>query len=166
MNTEQKSIPKSQGSSTERPCLLVILRPQLILARDLRWPLKGFVLGDKQYRDAAFGNWTAFYDWLRDAKSNLLGVRYWLGEDTMFLVEHTRTFSYVNADPARYIEIYFSEYREIEPRLSGDQDFLYAPVFRSDDGEYALGFGMEGLSQPNLRSLARAPSEWAVARPL
>ena len=50
------------------------------------WPLTGFVIGSKQYRDANFGQWTGFYDWLRDSKEQVLGVRYWPFEDTEFLI--------------------------------------------------------------------------------
>ena len=48
-------IPKSSKS---RPCLLVVLRPNLTLAKGVEWPLKGFVIGEKQYHDANFGDWT------------------------------------------------------------------------------------------------------------
>ncbi len=164
MNTEQRSIakvnPHSGESSAGRPCLLVILRSQLTLAKDLRWPLKGFAVGDKRYHDAGFGAWTAFYDWLRDSEGKLLGVRYWLEQDTEFLVDYTKPLGYVQAVPARHIEIYFSERRAVDPKLSCDQAFLYDAIFRSDDGEYAIGFGVEELSDDNLRSLQDARAEW------
>jgi hypothetical protein len=138
----------------------VILRSQLTLAKDLRWPLKGFAVGDKRYHDAGFGAWTAFYDWLRDSEGKLLGVRYWLEQDTEFLVDYTKRLGYVEAVPARHIEIYFSERRAVDPKLSCDQAFLYDAIFRSDDGEYAIGFGVEELSDDNLRSLQDATAEW------
>jgi hypothetical protein len=166
LNTEPKSIPKLEKSPAGKPCLLVILRPQLTLARDLHWPLKGFVLGEKQYRDANFGEWTGFYDWLRDRDGNLLGVRYTPFEETEFLTQEMSVLGYVKTDPPRHLEIYFSERREFDEKLSCDQEFLYDAIFRSDDGEYAIGFGMEELSESNLRGLERIGAKWAVARPL
>lgn len=170
MDTERRSVakvnPHSEESSAGRPCLLVILRSQLTLAKGLRWPLTGFSVGDKRYHDAGLGAWTAFYDWLRDSEGKLLGVRYWLEQDTEFLVEHTKLMKYVQAVPSRHIEIYFSERRAIDPRLSCDQAFLYDAIFRSEDGEYAIGFGMEELSDANLRSLRDTGAEWADVHPL
>ena len=57
--------------------------------------------------------------------------------------------------------MYFSERRSVDPTLSCDQAFLYDAIFRSDDGEYAIGFGMEELNEANLRSLQDAGAEWA-----
>jgi hypothetical protein len=147
-----------------RQCLLVVLRPQLALAKNLQWPLQGFVLDGSSYRDVGFGDWTGFYDWLRDANENVLGVRYWLRDDTEFLVGYAKGLGYVQADqPSHYIEIYFSQRREIVPKLSSDQDFLYDSVFRSDDGVYAIGFGIGGLSELDMRSLQSIEIGWAKA---
>ena len=166
LDAQQQSIPNLQESSTKRPCLIVILRAQLTLAKDVRWPLKGFVVGSKRYHDAAFGNWTGFYDWLRDARGSLLGVRYTPFNETEFLTERTKGLAYVKSDPPRHLEIYFSDRREFDDTRSCDQEFLYDAVFRSDDGEYAIGFGMEELSESDLRGLEETGAEWAVARPL
>src|ERR1700719_2322678 len=97
LGTESQSVSKLSERPSKRPCLLVILHSRLTLARDLRWPLKGFVVDNKKYLDAAFGNWTGFYDWIRDMDGNLLGVRYAPFEDTEFLIEHTTRLSYVKA---------------------------------------------------------------------
>jgi hypothetical protein len=164
VNTEQGSIVKaksdSEGIATGRPCLLLILRSQLTLAKDLKRPLKSFVVGKKQYHDAGFGEWTVFYDWLRDSDGKLLGVRYWLEQDTEFLVDYTKRLGYVQAVSTRHIEIYFSERRAVDPKLSCDHAFLYDAIFRSDDGEHAIGFGVEELSDDNLRTLQDAKGEW------
>ena len=156
-------IPKSSKS---RPCLLVVLRPNLTLAKGVEWPLKGFVIGEKQYHDANFGDWTGFYDWLRDLEGNVLGVRYTPFEETEFLTQEVGALGYVKADPPRHLEIYFSDRREFDEKLSCDQEFLYDAIFRSDDGEYAIGFGMEELSESNLSSLEKSGAEWAVAHRL
>jgi hypothetical protein len=166
LSMEPQARIKPRESPNRRPCLMVILRPKLTLARDLRWPLSGFVVGNNRYVDAAFGDWTGFYDWLRSADGNLLGVRYTPSEGTEFLVEYMSKLSYVNADPSGHIEIYFSEERVIDAKLSCDQEFLYDAVFRSDDGDYAIGFGIEELNETDLNSLQNADVEWAVAHPV
>jgi hypothetical protein len=95
-----------------------------------------------------------------------LGVRYWLNEETEFLAQHVHGLAYVIVDPSRFIEIYFSHRRDVEPQRSADQDFLYDPVFRSDEGEYALGFAIEDLSESELRSIDGAPGTLSTFRPL
>jgi hypothetical protein len=157
---------ESRKNTEANPCLLVLLRPTLALAKDIRWPVKDFVVGDRRYRDANFGEWTGFYDWLRDVEGNVLGVRYTPLEQTEFLTQELKGLAYVKVDPPRHVEIYFSEHRAVDPKLSCDQAFLYDAIFRSDDGEYAIGFGMEELSESNLRSPEKARAEWTVARPL
>lgn len=157
---------KESQETDPNPCLLVLFRSTLTLARDVRWPLAGFSIGEEKYYDASFGDWTGFYDWLRDAEGGLLGIRYTPFEQTEFLTRELKDLHYVQADPPRHLEIYFSERREIDPKRSCDQAFLYDAVFRSDKGGYAIGFGMEELSESNLRSLEKAGAEWAVARPL
>lgn len=111
------------------------------------------------------GNWSIFYDWLRDADSNLLGVRY-IGpfSDADALIAHIKNLDYVRVTPSRDLEIFFSEKRVSDPRLSGDQDFVYDAVFRSNDGEYAIGFGIDDMRQADLMGLERAPVGWVDAR--
>lgn len=158
-----KSLSSSGPSSTEsslgRACLIVVLKSKLALAESSVWPLKGFVLNGKEYHDAALGEWTGFYDWLRDPNGYLLGVRYWLNEGTEMLAQQARVLDYVSLKPSRFIEIYFSDRRDVDPKLSADQEFLYDPVFRSDDGEYALGFAMEGLGESDLRNIENAQAD-------
>jgi hypothetical protein len=130
------------------------------------WPVRGFVLDGRKYIDIGIGEWTGFYDWLRDIKGNLLGVRYWLNEETETLSRQPRQFDYLRVDGTRFIEIYFSDSRQVEPKLSADQDFLYDPVFRSDDGEYALGFALDGLGLTELRNIDGAQADWGTFQPL
>ena len=163
----QKPARKSEAligeSAQVRECLLVILQPQLALAKIRPWPLAGFICEGKHYRDAGFGEWTEFYDWLRDFESNLLGVRFWLSSETEFLADYAKELPYIQIDPSRYLEIYFSERREIDQSRSCDQDFLYDGIFHSDDGQYAIGFGMGGLNETDLVSLQNAGARWAEA---
>ena len=146
-----------------RECLLVMLQPQLVLSKIRPWPLAGFMCEGKHYRDAGFGEWTEFYDWLRDSDSNVLGVRFWLSSETEFLADYAREMPYIQIDPSRYLEIYFSERRGVNQARSCDQDFLYDGIFRSDDGQYAIGFGMGGLNEADVCSLQTAKAKWAEA---
>lgn len=166
MNAGQDTVtePDEETPVTERTCLLVILRPQLVLAKNLKWPLKGFICEGTLYRDAGLGDWTEFYDWLRDSDGNMLGVRYWLRSDTEFLVEYAKGRDYIQTDPPRQIEIYFSERRGANAKLSCDQDFLYDAVFRSESGDYAIAFGMGGLSESDLDRLESAEATWVEAQ--
>jgi hypothetical protein len=148
------------------PCLIVALKSKLALAQSPVWPVKGFTLNGTEYHDTELGEWTGFYDWLRDSNGALLGVRYWLNEGTELLVQHVRVLGYASVDPSRFIEIYFSERREIDDTLSADQEFLYDPVFRSDDGGYALSFAMEGLSEAEVRSIVETQADWMTFQPL
>jgi hypothetical protein len=115
-------------STENRPCMVVVLGTELVLAKGLGWPMQEFTVEGKTYRDAGFGNWTAFYDWLRSSDSSLLGVRYWLRDDLRFLGNAVESRSYVEVEPGRQIEIYFSGRREVDQRLSCDQEFLYDAV--------------------------------------
>jgi hypothetical protein len=157
---------KESPQPDPNPCLLVLLGSALTLARDVRWPMAGFTIGEEKYYDASFGDWTGFYDWLRDAEGGLLGVRYTPFEQTEFLTRELENLHYVKADPPRHLEIYFSKRREIDPKRSCDQAFLYDAVFRSDKGSYAIGFGMEELNESDLRGLETIGAGWAVASPL
>lgn len=150
-------------SPSRRDCLLVMLLPRLHLAKNLEWPLKGFASEGNNFRDSGFGDWTEFYDWLRDSAGNILGVRYWLRSDTEFLTEYAKGKEYIQAESPRQIEIYFSERRGADAELSCDQDFLYDAIFRSDNGDYAIAFGMGGLSESDLRSLESVEAIWTEA---
>jgi hypothetical protein len=151
-------------SGMTRPCMFVVLGNELTLAKELRWPLQEVTVGDTTYQDAGFGNWTDFYDWLRSSDSTLLGVRYWLRDDLRFLGESVESRDYVKVEAGRQIEVYFSEERQVDETLSCDQEFLYDAVFRSSDGTYAIGFGMEGLTDADIEYLTKSGVRWATAQ--
>jgi hypothetical protein len=158
--------PSTVKSSAGGSCLIVVLKSNLTLAESPGWPVQRFALNGKEYRDAQLGEWTGFYDWLRDPNGDLLGVRYWVDEGTEVLVQQAYLLAYARVDPSRCIEFYFSERRNVEAKLSTDQEFLYDPVFRSDDGEYALGFAMHGLSESDLRNIRNTQADWITFQPL
>lgn len=161
MTDQSDSVP-TEGSR-ERPCLVALLQPRLTLAKGLTWPQRAFVVSGKEYRDAGFGEWTGFYDWLRASDGALLGVRYWLNASTEFLEVYARHLPYVSIDPSRCIEVYFSDQRAFEPKLSTDQAFLYDALFRAADGEYAIAFGAEDLCGADYEILERAGMQSAEA---
>lgn len=142
----------------------MILADEVALAQGLQWPIQTFVADSVSYRDAGFGEWTDFYDWLRAPDGSLLGVRYWLRDDLQFLATMEYEKSYIKAQPGRQIEIYFSGRRDVNQELSCNQEFLYDAIFRSDVGTYAIGFGMEALSETDLVQLDRAGVKWAQVR--
>lgn len=151
MNEQPRSAPIE--GAIERRCLVAVFQPRLVLAKGLTWPQRAFVVKGKEYRDVGLGEWTGFYDWLRAADGSLLGVRYWLNSSTEFLATYANSLRYVIVDPSRSIEVYFSDHRAFEPKLSCDQAFLYDAVFRAADGEYAIAFGSEDLSTADLNAL-------------
>ena len=159
---EPEAIPGENAQP--RDCLLVMLQPQLVLAKIRPWPLAGFTCKGRRYRDAGFGEWTEFYDWLRNSDATVLGVRYWLSTETAFLADYAKDLPYIKIDPSRNLEIYFSERREINQSRSCDQDFLYDGIFRSDDGQYAIGFGMGGLTETDIIGLEKLGASWAEAQ--
>ena len=149
--------------SEERGCLIVILGKQVKLAKGGSWPIPSFASNGKCYRDCGFGEFTEFYDWLRNSRDEVLGVRYYLCSDTDFLFGYAQNRDYVlsvDRGTFRYIEIYFSHQRDVDQHRSGDQGFVYDPVFRSEDGEIAIAFDMGWLSESELLTLERVKATW------
>ncbi len=127
--------------------------------------MKGFRLGETAYTEENFGAWTGFYDWLRDSDKNVLGVRYWPFKECEYVIERLEKLWYVKPNFPRDLEIYFSDRRSFDPKLSNDQDFVYDAIFRSDNGEIALGFGIESLTEADLMSLQKTQAVWVEAHP-
>lgn len=141
-------------------CLLVVLKPRLTLARSASWPLKNFTLDEKRYVDAGYGEWTGFYDWLRDSEKRLIGVRYWPNEDGNLFLDKIRKLSYAQEGPVKSIEIYFGNNRNAHEKFSSDQDLVYDAVFLAEDGELAIAFEMGSLAESDQGSLGGAEADW------
>lgn len=77
-------------------CLIVLLKPKLTLAGADKWPLNHLNVSGLLYQPVS-EHWSGFYEWLRDAHGDLLGVRYWPFPETEFITEVTRGLSYVRA---------------------------------------------------------------------
>jgi demethylmenaquinone methyltransferase/2-methoxy-6-polyprenyl-1,4-benzoquinol methylase len=107
--------------------LAVVLHPQrppLLRALDAV-PERQLQIDGEAFEDAGLGDFIGFYDWLRTADGEVIGVRLWplLGAESAALQAAGRCAN-VQASPVEGpLSIYFGEARTIEPALSGDQDF-------------------------------------------
>jgi hypothetical protein len=100
-----------------------------------------------------YGDWTGFYDWLRQRKGGVIGVRFTPAiEEVEFLPKELGGLNYVSVTPARTsIEIFFTTARDFDAHLSCDQDFGENKVFASHDRQYAISFGTAKLSWGELK---------------
>jgi len=149
-------------------CLIVILGELPRLVKASSWPITSFTANGKCYRDCGFGDFTEFYDWLRNYHDEVIGVRINLCDaDTEFLFDYANQRKYIlskDLGSFKFIEIYFSETCEVDPLRSCDQGFVYDPIFRSDDGEIAIAFDTGWLSEAELRVLEARESLWTEAQ--
>jgi hypothetical protein len=111
------------------------------------------VLQGRAYADCGLGESTGFYDWLRNAQGEVVGVRYWPFELTSFVLDECRERDYAVVHPGRCVEIYFFGSDQADDLRSADQAFLISAVLREPDGRYALLFGTEDLAPTDLRRL-------------
>jgi hypothetical protein len=145
------------------PYLIVILSKTVKLAKRTEKATACFVSEGCCYRDCGFGDFTEFYDWLRNSRDEILGVRYYLCADTEFLIGYSQVKDYMLSrgfGTFSYVEIYFTEKRDVDPLRSCDQGFVYDPVFRSDDGEIAIAFDTGWLSESELLMLEGLTPLW------
>ena len=61
------------------------------------------------------------------------------------------------------IEIYFSDDRRIDSRLSHDQDFVESRILQSDNGEYAVAFSTHLLEVTDIERLRHLEVDWEIA---
>jgi hypothetical protein len=117
------------------------------------------VLFGESFSDAQLGEWTGFYDWLRNPFGQIIGVRYWPFEHCKFLLTEP------NLDPDIRVEgggllVFFGAEATFEPALSGDQDFEESRVLRGESGSFGLLLGCSNLSSAEQTELQRC-----LARP-
>jgi hypothetical protein len=109
----------------------------------------------RRYRDAGFGDFTGFYDWLRRADGRVIGVRYLPFEASRGVGDAVAALPYVEVSADRSsLTIFFSADRAFEPAASGDQAFGGNRVFVTDDGAYALTFDAGSLDEAERDRLA------------
>jgi hypothetical protein len=144
-------------------CLVIVFKPQLTLAFVDGHPTDELLLGGVRYRDAGYGEWTGFYDWLRDKKRRVIGVRYWL-DDAPFLLDILDSFPYVAIpDNKFFVEVYFSKSRAVAKKESHDQDFLFDKIFIAGNGEFAIAFDTSLLTPDQVKDIrASAEACWVI----
>jgi hypothetical protein len=121
--------------------LLVVLKQDLtpfVVRGELDEQL---TVGGTTFMDTGYGDFTGFYDWLRNSKGQILGVRYYPFEDIHFLFDIVGTLNYIDASRNREVfNIYFSDDRVFDESVSDDQAFGGNKVYQSWSGEYAVSF--------------------------
>lgn len=98
-----------------------------------------------------------FYDWLRRANGEIIGVRWFPYEDGALDNKNTRylkSLKYIGlGNDLREIAIYFGDSREFEEQNSCDQDFLQNNLFISKAGKCAVSFSTANLSEKERTNL-------------
>jgi hypothetical protein len=131
----------------------------LVLA-ETSWPVRGFHLGGKNYKDVGLGEFTGFYDWLRSSDGRLLGVRYWPQEDNVALFEAMAQKSFAKVSEAGALDIRFVEQGVVDDASSCDQEFQYDAVFHAPDGGWAIVFDTIALSAADMVNLHSLQGSW------
>lgn len=159
-----KTATSGRSDTSAHKCLLVLFRRQVTLSLIDDWPGAEITVDGETYRDVGSGDWTGYYDWLRNTQGAILGVRYWPSEETHFLVSTASPLSYSRVyDNERqpWVEIYFSDDRNVDYERSKDYDFVYSRVLSSDLAEYAICFDTGSLTSDELESIALgAKADW------
>jgi hypothetical protein len=122
-------------------CLVVVCSDEVALAVVPCCPERSFRHGNAYYEDQGFGDFTGFYDWLRNTKGRVIGVRYLPADELQFLCNSVAQLPYVVVDSQiKSIELYFSDDRSIDESASNDQEFGDNRLFKSTSGTFALSF--------------------------
>jgi hypothetical protein len=123
------------------PCLLVVCKSEIILALAPQCPEDSFTYDNITFRDQGFGDFTGFYDWLRNSDGEIIGVRYLPVDGLEFLGHALVHLPYVEVnEQIRSIEFYFTDDRGVDESVSDDQDFGSNRLFKSQDGVFAISF--------------------------
>ncbi|MCW3465829.1 hypothetical protein [Chitinophaga nivalis] len=93
-----------------------------------------------------------FFDWLRSSESTIVGIR-------MCIFEHHKYNNILGAYPytksandGKWIELMFSG-DDYNSEISGDQDFTNNYVYKSNNNDYLITFGLDHLAPGELDSL-------------
>lgn len=141
---------------TPRPCLIVVFRDHPLLALAAETPVGIFKLGDSTYYDVENNDWLGFYDWLRETSDKIIGVRFAPFRELYYILHALVRFSFAVVDwDSHSVEIFFSNARYFEPKLSVNQDFGENRILRSRENEYAITFGISCLNEAEIESIAR-----------
>ena len=122
-------------------CLIVVCMNEIILVHAPQCPKDSFTYDNTTFRNQGFGDFTGFYDWLRNKDGEVIGVRYLPVDELKFLWHALANLPYVKVNQKiKSIEFYFSNDRTVDESVSDDQDFGSNSVYKSDDGIFAISF--------------------------
>jgi hypothetical protein len=123
--------------------LLVLLDDQLKL-KITKNLLTSFSLeSGKVYTDHNDDTWTGFYDWLRNKKTEIIGVRSFFFEHYSYMLNLIKPLQYLSINECnKSIEIYFQEEKNFDSEWSTDQHFGKNRIFSTESGDLALSFGI------------------------
>lgn len=107
-----------------------------------------------QLEDTGLGDWTGFYDWLRNCGGKVIGVRYWPFEQAEFLLKECSHCDSVRVDSRGALLFFFGGESGFEEKLSGDQAFEEARILKTKADQYALLFGCDNLTEAEQNALA------------
>jgi len=140
-----------RASAALGPYLAILLTPEIQLTLLPREPERELTLSGQVYRDVGYRDWSGFYDWLRNRRGSVLGVRYW-PDDLRFPLGKIGALEYVVVPThGSCAEIYFSTERRFDRRKSADQAFFYDKVFSSETGDYLIVFETSCLTAIDLQ---------------
>ena len=112
----------------KRQFLLVVVTPHLALAFVENLPDGKLTVNGIDYVDLGLGDWTGFYDWLREKSGQVCGVRYTPFPEFNHLLDRFPSDCSYLAFPSRgsksYVEIFFTSSRDYEAEKSDDQEQL------------------------------------------
>ncbi len=147
------------GTSGEH--LVAALGPRLTLALLETGPPSEFELDGVRFRDSGLGDFTGFYDWLRDREGRPVGVRYCPAVSTAAQMSRVAAVPYVRRD-GECLEIRFGDRVPIDYAASDDQSFGGNRLFVSDAGGIALSFETYFLAEEELRAIREAQAHWGT----
>ena len=96
--------------------------PQLVELSEEDRTASNIELRGKAFADTGAGDWLGFYDWLRNSEGQIIGVRQYIDDRSVF--PFSRKFEGVETDAAHGVVcVFFGQSREFDEAASCDQDF-------------------------------------------
>jgi hypothetical protein len=137
---------------SERNCLVMLLDDSITLAT-ATWPLASLANGSRTY--VMVQDHGGFYDWLRRADGELIGVRYWPGDPNDHLLAAASAYRYTRIVRGHELEIYFVSGETVAADRSRDQEFQYDAIYRASPSDWALAFDTAALRTADWECLKR-----------
>ena len=123
--------------------LFLGLLERLAIAEIDRAPASLWTAGHRFLRIDDFDS-NGFYDWLRRADRQIIGVRYFIFREHEFIFGSFQNLEYITLGPlidtGLEVRIYFGDERNFEPSISCDQLFNGDYFFRSENNVIGLTF--------------------------